>query len=108
MKPRHATALALVGWYLMVPPGKSSGLPPDAPLSQWRHMVSFDSATQCERLLHRLRADFSAATKAEIKAWHGSNRDDVHSERALHALAAEATAKDSQCIATDDPRLKEK
>ncbi|MGA7871434.1 MAG: hypothetical protein WCA22_11090 [Candidatus Binatus sp.] len=45
MKPRHAAALALVGWYLMVPPPKEPSL--FAQASAWvfsRHLVKeFDS-----------------------------------------------------------------
>ncbi|MFZ0887809.1 MAG: hypothetical protein WA005_05095 [Candidatus Binataceae bacterium] len=106
MKLRHAAALALVGWYLMVPPGEKSGLPPDAPLSQWRHIASFDSAGQCEHSLNELRRDFSAETKAAIKAWHACDRcKDQRLDRVVHTLAAEQTAKAGQCIASDDPRL---
>jgi hypothetical protein len=36
MKPRHAAALALVGWYLLLPPitGIPSNLDVDAPFSK--------------------------------------------------------------------------
>ena len=43
MKPRHAAALALVGWYLMVPP-------PDnltAPISAWEVAASYDTGKHC-------------------------------------------------------------
>jgi hypothetical protein len=36
MKLRHATALALVGWYLMIPVDKSGVLVKSAPLADWR------------------------------------------------------------------------
>ena len=107
MNPRHAAALALVGWYLMIPPGANNGLPFDAPISQWRHIGSLDSAAECERILTKLRNDSSAETKPEIKAWH-AKYDDVHTGRVLHALAVEKTTKAAQCIASDDPRLKGK
>ena len=54
MTLRHAAALALVGWYLMVPPAtapngtKGAKLMTDAPLSRWFMHGSFDSAKQCE------------------------------------------------------------
>jgi hypothetical protein len=51
MKPRHAAALALVGWYLMLPPvvgGKHHWhLDLSAPLSQWHSVARYDTATQC-------------------------------------------------------------
>ena len=39
MKLRHAAALALVGWYLMVPPpiGKGEMIDLKAPLAKWNH-----------------------------------------------------------------------
>jgi hypothetical protein len=43
MNPCHAASLALVGWYLMMPPwGKVN-----APLSEWVVYQSFDSAEVC-------------------------------------------------------------
>ena len=63
MNPRHAAALALVGWYLMVPPFKPNSMPQpsftlpslearvlniDAPLSKWEIYVASDSADECE------------------------------------------------------------
>jgi len=50
MKSRHAAALALVGWYLMIPPmGLHVEVEYNAPLSQWDMMGSFDSADECEK-----------------------------------------------------------
>jgi hypothetical protein len=52
MKPRHAAALALVGWYLMIP---SSMLPAGAaykePLRKWQIVRSFDTADDCNGFL---------------------------------------------------------
>ena len=87
MKLRHATALALVGWYLMVPPMNSwPGLPwidRDAPLSRWTTSAMFDSAKDCEI--------------AREKHEHA------------YALAVKSTIDDGAvCIASDDPRFKGK
>jgi hypothetical protein len=52
MKPRQVAALALVGWYLMVPPPVlHSSLPVDLgePLSDWRLFSIHDSAAECEQ-----------------------------------------------------------
>jgi hypothetical protein len=52
MKPRHAAELALVGWYLMVPPPVLHGNPPvdlEAPLSKWTLFSMYDSAAECEK-----------------------------------------------------------
>jgi hypothetical protein len=95
MWPRHAAALALVGWYLMVPPllpRLSEGEPylgflPLAPLSQWT-IVDFDSARGCIDAHARLLRD---------RVMKNVN-DEIRIEQAYSA----------RCIATDDPRLKEK
>jgi|HubBroStandDraft_6_1064221.scaffolds.fasta_scaffold555207_4 hypothetical protein len=88
MKPRHAAALALVGWYLMCPPlctsdwnGKetscgSDGFNYDAPLDRW-----FKASEPPE---------FKSLRKCEISA----------AERSSEVLC--------KCVASDDPRLKEK
>jgi len=80
MKPRHAAALALVDWYLMIPPlNEHSYRPqPDLPLSEWWQHQSFDSAQECES---------------------ACNSD---------SLPDRMRANNAKCIATDDPRLKEK
>jgi hypothetical protein len=55
MKPRHTAALALVGWYLMIPPvidlkhKRRYEADTDAPLSKWKQSGSYDSADACEK-----------------------------------------------------------
>lgn len=56
MKPRHAVALALVGWYLMMPPQTRTWWIGDeyyddsAPLNRWTIERSFDKAEACQAL----------------------------------------------------------
>jgi hypothetical protein len=91
VKPRHATALALVGWYLMSPPlapGRHGQIEKSVLLSQWDILESFDSASECETALSRFRAG-------------------QHTETEVGMRLREA-AFQSRCIASDDPRLKEK
>jgi len=90
MKLRHAAApaLALVGWYLMVPPLDNL----KAPISAWEISASYDTAEQCSLEQQRF---FDTATKQRSLNL-GKLR--AGNEAILHA----------QCIATDDPRLKEK
>jgi hypothetical protein len=95
MNLRHAAALTLVGWYLMSPPWKDSTHSEwliHAPLSQWVVIDQFDTAAEC---------------KQNWMFW-------------FHGWLAEKPPKDpkdeeavyehlkGQCVATDDPRLKEK
>ena len=50
MKPRHAAALALVGWYLMMPPMTCRpSIQINTPLSHWEISSSYDTADECEK-----------------------------------------------------------
>ena len=92
MKPRHAAVLALVGWYLFMPPLGKSGINGEksAPLRDWgtESIWYSDSKTGCEGfklgVVEALRDP-----RARL-----SNRNQA-------VLRGEA----AQCIATDDPRL---
>ena len=84
----HTCALALVGWYLMYPPySPPTGLDISAPLSQWEQRASFDSAAKCEKFLAGLTWPFDRP---------GKRQDEPEALRY------------AKCIATDDPRLKDK
>jgi hypothetical protein len=85
MRPRHAAALALVGWYLMIPPSVSGGFDSAAPLGKWFVYSSYDSAHECE--------GSKFLNHEALK-----QRNDHLKDAFEHA----------QCIATDDPRLKDK
>lgn len=117
MNPRHAAALALVGWYLMVPYPDAPGKPPNfhAPLSQWNQMGAFDSAVACDKERENRRKLARGAleqVKREIAALPDiGNRslseaapkvydDDVTMTTSALEVAA------SRCIASDDARLK--
>jgi hypothetical protein len=87
---RHAGAIALMGWYLMVPPPLSHS-PKNGqivPLSQWTRAGAFQSEESCE-------------TKRAAR----SKLDPALALGAYHGLPAEQVY-DAQCVATDDPRLK--
>jgi hypothetical protein len=97
MTLRHAAALALVGWYLMLAPHDLHyAVVPSAPLSQWKLQGSYDTAAQCmkvrseriERLTNSLRAI-------------GPDQQPLD-----EAGTRESFATIFKCIATDDPRLK--
>jgi hypothetical protein len=93
MKVRHAAALALVGWYLVLPPMNSwKGLPwidRNAPLSKWQQRAAFNSAKDCEVARKKHETDFALAVKS---ANHISSPID----------------DGARCVASDDPRLKPK
>ncbi len=85
-------ALALIGWYLMMPPAHQVNgewkLDADAPLSSWELVSSYDSAHECEtfRGLDKL-----AHEKAETSG---------------PSAAASPARQHELCLATDDPRIK--
>jgi hypothetical protein len=118
MTPRHAAALALVGWYLMRPPGPNNGAPDfRAPLSQWTYSGSFDSAKDCQRerdsridlgvkTIHDIRETVDGLTRQQ--AVLGKDRLQTLREDAGEAQTFWLQYTASQCIATDDPRLKQK
>jgi hypothetical protein len=87
MNFRHAAALAFVGWYLMVPlreNNNSAKLRADVPLADWVYVDSFDTAKECrnEGLKEEERYAKDPREADEYGNW--------------------------ECIASDDPRLKEK
>jgi hypothetical protein len=48
MTLRHAAALAVIGWYLMMPPPYwSKTNPRNAPLRQWTVFGRYDTAQEC-------------------------------------------------------------
>jgi len=96
MNPRHAAALALVGWYLMEPPFGKYGPNEMAPLSQWAHPYTFDSARDCE----------SALAAAHVGEASGMAAIEV--EYGLQDTKMPLLTIDWKCVATDDPRLKPK
>ena len=95
---RPAVILA-VGWYVMAPPliGPSAmndlRVDVKAQLSEWTSNGSFDTASECREALAEQTRDL----KNRAAAATGTAKNNLR----LLALM-------SQCIATDDPRLKGK
>jgi len=87
---RHAAALALVGWYLVLPPISDGKPDTSAPLSSWEQWRSFDTAESCEQA-----RDFK---REQMKKYD---------EPKTGILWSEVFGVYSKCISTDDQRLKE-
>jgi len=82
MKFCHAATLALIGWYLLVPPAAPTPrYDLKAPLSKWDKKGNFTSQNQCNDALATRR----------LKEAH----DDVSQRRWAFG----------RCVASDDPRL---
>jgi hypothetical protein len=104
MDLRHVAGFALVGWYLMVPPihwsvsgpasiaRHSTTMNPSDPLSKWVIVASFDIASKCEHD----KVSFWRRSKADL--------DSVDPDKRAWAEAA----SEARCVASEDPRLKEK
>jgi hypothetical protein len=75
MKCRHAATLALVGWYLMLPPLQFVGPANDpyslaivdsaAPLSRWLPKMTFKTLQECDNFSIRLARNMRKSVKTE-------------------------------------------
>jgi hypothetical protein len=86
--PVTALALAILGWYLMIPPrtGRDQQTFDDrAPIASWFVFSAHDAAHECE------------GAKFLNREGHKQSGDPM-----------KAALDSAQCIATDDPRLKGK
>lgn len=87
---RHASALALVGWYLIAPPlinNDPAQLVADAPISAWQVLSSYDTAASCEK------------DRASLVSSSPKYQDQ------LLRKASDTRSQMMICIATNDPRL---
>ena len=86
MNCRDTAAVAMLAWYLLVPPSIETGTKPNAPLKNWSIQKTFNTASECEderKLLIETSND--ASEKAGVDA---------------------IRRKAAKCIAATDPRLK--
>jgi hypothetical protein len=107
MNPRHAAALALVGWYLMVPRVSTYGgktfVDSHASVERWVKSSFFRSAVDCEkaRVKSLKNAQGDEDRNLEEAARADANLDD-------RTIAGFKAARLGICVSEDDPRLKEK
>ncbi len=108
MKLRHAAALALVGWYLLIPPlesclGSFYGRPCEqTPLRKWRRSErTYDSRAKCEEMRNVWVEKARLYLRESVNDRPQTTRMGVFDADYAAWLAA-------TCVATDDPRLKEK
>jgi hypothetical protein len=118
MTPRHAATLALVGWYLLLPPQRQPSLiarasawalgthlvkefDSNAPIATWVQLDEFESRNDCESQLTHLNANANLRIQA-IYAHKNITQEDLDAEAYLGRVLF------ARCISSDDPRLKEK
>lgn len=105
MKPLHASALAIILWYLMIPPiGADNKVDSHAPLPQWRIGVGFQSEKECDDSLKD--ANQNPMTPAEYQAAAKATRRAKMKPLTMSEMTRRTA--ESQCVAGDDPRLKAK
>jgi len=106
LNSRHAAALAFVGWYLMMPPD-STKIPhevePEAPLSHWSIVASFNKSESCEKVL----ADLQSKNQDPIELDTTGKLRRLHKQPPDPALGR-ARAINAGCVESDDFRLKKK
>ena len=98
----HLAALALVGWYLMMPPD-SPKIPHDVdtntPIARWITVTSFDTEDNCEKALTDLQnSEQDPITLDKTGKLKRLQKND--------AALGKARALNAACVASDDIRLK--
>jgi len=112
MRLGHAAALALTGWYLMAPPVGASpeiGYYVDIrkPISAWRMLSPHDTAKECDEAARRaLRTKIEQNGGKPIYSMPAP-KTETELGLLLRKMQIESYYR-AECIATDDPRLKEK
>jgi hypothetical protein len=100
MKPRHAAALALVGWYLMAPNNvwtkekKFFGVIASPCCEDWLQVDSYETFAECKTRKANMMFQPSEASATKAKLYPKE-----------FEWAAKTAVNDALCIATDDPRL---
>lgn len=114
MKLRHPAALALVGWYLILPPLDYSRaeIILKAPLRDWETFQSFETAKDCNEFHATYVRNVAVSTFVR-----NDSEEDARVDRESHWQSGTAAknrrigldrARLGFCIASDDPRLKVK
>ena len=101
LKSRHLAALALVGWYLMMPPD-SAKIPhevdAEVPLARWIVVSSFETEENCEKALTDIQnSEQDPVTLDKTGKLKRLQKND--------AALGKARAINSACVASDDIRL---
>ena len=125
MKPRHAVALALVGWYVMVPmvqKGKAvvSDTPPDSTgaktskskrgrMRYIRFKLAYDPKAHLSKWMMAYYSDSMRSCQAFLKNLKRPGKPPRgldEKELAKWKQMNRTLAANAKCIASDDPRLK--
>jgi hypothetical protein len=97
MKPRHAAALAMVGWYLLYPPwnAEKGREDPGLPLNRWYQVATFDSSADCEARKMKVLEVLEDLEKQT----HDLDGQEI-------AASMRMRFHQARCVSADDPQLK--
>jgi lipocalin len=101
-KSRHLAALALLAWYLMMPPDSPKiphAVDAEVPLARWIVITSFDTEENCEKALADVQNN--ETDPVALDKTGKLKRLDKHD-----AALGKARAINAACVASDDIRLK--
>ena len=101
---RHLAALALVGWYLMMPPDSAKiphDVDADTPISRWIVVTTLPLRDSCEKAL----ADIQNKQQDPVSS---TKRASSSGCRKMTPALGKARAINAGCVASDDFRLKDK
>jgi hypothetical protein len=72
LKPRHAAALALVGWYLVAPGAHSMthDYMGGVLFSRWYRLGVLETAAQCDQALQIVKARVASVYDKELRSGH--------------------------------------
>src|SRR5260221_4249851 len=111
MKSSHAAVLALVGWYLIVPPPKAITDPrvrkvidAKTPFVEWLAIRRFETASDCERVKKHLHHEAFKTFLCNLDAWDRDKHPDLPLDT-IRCLQKNGQFLVSECVANDDPRL---
>jgi hypothetical protein len=95
MKVQHAATLALIGWYLMIPPLVDAPykIDTEAPLATWKVYQTFDTADECNKSLTAVKAKYEHTASAPLGTI----------EKGSRAFALQMTF--AQCVSSSNPNL---
>lgn len=100
MSLRRAATLVLVSWYLMLPSqqGEPANFNIHAPLTGWTVLEKYEDTAECERGKMDNLSRWYAKASADSPGTKAAEKDVLMTIRLNY----------SECVASDDPRLKAK
>jgi hypothetical protein len=95
MKANHIVGLALVAWYLMVPPlvNEPYKIDTEAPLTSWKVYQTFNTAEECKK----------SQSSGQSKYQHTATAPSGTIKRGTRAFALQMVF--ALCVKSDDPGL---